>query len=182
MEEYIWNIMSSGATDALKSIVGKSFNKLQNYFTKNKQDEFYEILSVIMESNDEIKKKLELLKNGDSINQNHSGTGDNVVGGKTTIIYNIPNAEDKNDELSIEAEELLKEVSESSKRTIKRISSISEGLHIQVDNKSFTEDVDERTANKYIEALDELIRCKFVKPRGEIYNDITEKGYKYFEK
>lgn len=137
-----------------------------------------------MDSNDEIKQKLESLKNGDSIVQNHSGTGDNFVGGKT--INNISYIMDKEGlnnkfELSNEAEELLKEAINDQKRRIIQTDSISEGIQIQANGKCFTENVDIRTANKYINALVELIEIRFVKPRGDIFNDVTERGYKYID-
>jgi hypothetical protein len=135
MEEYVWNLMSSGVTDILKGIVGKSFSKLQDYFTRNKQDEFNEVLSVIMESNDEIKKKLELLKNGDYISQNHSGTGDNIVGDKTiNNTYHISSVEDKEAKLSIEAEELLKEATEDKDGVIWKMNFLSDGLSVTTNN------------------------------------------------
>ena len=184
MEVFIWNLLSSGATDVIKGIIGKNFKKLISYKSNNNQDGFNTMLNIILDSNDEIKRRLEALQSEDNITQNHNGTGDNIVGGKTVNnTYNISNIDtiNNNSELSNEAGEILLEVEESKKNSISKMYTIDRGHLIFINNKQLIEENNPRSSAKYIDALEELVTQDFIKTTNEKKYTVTKKGYEYID-
>ena len=78
--------VASGVTyDALKKVLGNSFENLKNYLINDEIDKFQDALWTLLEEHEELKNELSKLQKEHSVNiiiQNHSGNGDNIGGNK----------------------------------------------------------------------------------------------------
>ena len=75
------------AYDGLKAILGSSFDRLSIYLSNNQIAKFEGALEILIEQNEELKKQIDQLQKGEeitstTINQTHTGAGDNVGGDK----------------------------------------------------------------------------------------------------
>ena len=71
--------------EGAKAVLGSTFSKLEAFAKNDDRETFELVLQTAIESNEEIKQQLEQLQRGEKItivNQQHSGTGDNVAGDK----------------------------------------------------------------------------------------------------
>jgi hypothetical protein len=87
---FVFGAAASGVTggavyDGIKLVLGNSFAKLEAFAKNDDKESFELVLQTVLESNSSIKQQLEQLQRGESItlvNQQHSGSGDNVAGDK----------------------------------------------------------------------------------------------------
>ncbi len=90
---FVFGAAASGVTggaayDGIKLVLGNSFAKLEAFAKNDDKGSFELVLQTVLESNATIKQQLEQLEQlqrGESItlvNQQHSGSGDNVAGNK----------------------------------------------------------------------------------------------------
>lgn len=91
-------------------------------------------------------------------------------------LYLIVNGEVPN--LSVEAEELLNEAVKFGKILE---TEDYDGLHIQIDKKSFTSGNDKGTIANYKSALNELFDNNFIDEKQGMYYKVSAKGYKYIQ-
>ena len=74
-------VIGNAAYDGLKKVLGSNFEKLSSFIKNDEKEKFEGALELLLE-NETLKEKIEALKNGNSIttiNQTHSGKGDNVA-------------------------------------------------------------------------------------------------------
>lgn len=83
--EFAWGAISGGVVyDGIKSILGKSYEKLKNFADGGKKDEFASHLETIFSVNEQIKKQLEELQKSSETNINSKNTID-VKGNHNSI-------------------------------------------------------------------------------------------------
>lgn len=75
--EFTWSAISGEIFyDGIKSVLGKSYEKLKSFADGGKKDEFTSHLETIFSVNEEIKKQLEELQKNSEININSKNTID----------------------------------------------------------------------------------------------------------
>jgi len=142
---YVYSLFQSGTTDYLKNIIGKNFEKLEKYCLHNDTDSFNNTLNIILNSNEEIKQNLEMLKNGDTLNQynknghNFNNTGDititNYLEKETKYFVNIKKHPLFKRYRSLEEIELnndsIKDIRKQSETLIEHIKSYNNGAYVK---------------------------------------------------
>jgi len=94
--EFVWSSFVSGvAYDTIKPIVGNTFNKLAGFSGSGDRDKFELVLESIIESNENIKKQLEALQSGKTVNLGANSVyseGDIKVDGGSSVTGNVTNS------------------------------------------------------------------------------------------
>lgn len=91
---FTWSAMASGAIggaayDALKALLGNSFDRLAGYAAKDQAAKFEEVLEILLESNATLRAQLTALASGGQTNITTITTGDiDVSGGGRVIVGN----------------------------------------------------------------------------------------------
>ena len=86
-ESIVSGVAGGVAYDSLKTILGASFDKLDNYLKKNEEQKFEAALDMLLSENEELKKQIEELQRGKNIQNNTNG--DNIAGDKIDRSVNV---------------------------------------------------------------------------------------------
>ena len=90
LTDFVWNAMSSGVIgnatyDGLKVILDKGFTRLTGYTAGNQRNEFEAALQMLLETNVELRERLEQLASGTSISGKNNITGTISAGGHVIV-------------------------------------------------------------------------------------------------